>query len=76
MPSATKHSAGVDAHILDELKAGQMSGPYTIEQAHVLFRGHFRTAPLGFIERPPGCRKWRMIRNLSARDHLGVSTND
>lgn len=76
MPHVSEHSAGVDALILDELKAERISGPYTFDEAHVLFRGHFRTVLLGFIERPPGCGKWRMIRNLSARDHLGVSTND
>jgi hypothetical protein len=53
-----------------------MSGPYTIDEAHVLFCGHFHTAPIGFIERPPGCEKWRIIQNLSACNHLGVSTND
>lgn len=76
MPSATEHSDMVDTHFLDELKAGRMSGPYTIEQAHTLFHGHFHTAPIGYIERPPGCGKWRMIQNLSACDHLGISTND
>jgi hypothetical protein len=76
MPSAIEQSERVDAHFLDEIAAGRMSGPYTVDQAHLLFHGHFRTAPIGFIERPPGCGKWRMIRNLSAHDHLGVSTND
>jgi hypothetical protein len=41
MPSATKHSAGVDAHILDKLKAERMSGPHTIDEVHILFCGHF-----------------------------------
>jgi hypothetical protein len=76
MPSANEQSERVDAHFLEELAAARMSGPYTVDEAHLLFHGHFRTAPIGFIERPPGCGKWRMVQNLSARDHLGVSTND
>jgi hypothetical protein len=75
MPSADEHVDMVDEHFSQEFAAGRMSGPYIIQEAHILFHGHFQTAPMGFIEKPPGCRKWRMIRNLSACDSHRFSTN-
>lgn len=75
MPSALKHPELVEEHFTEEIKSGRMSGPYTIDQAHIFFKGHFRCAPIGFIEKEPGSKKWRMIRNLSACDDYGFSTN-
>ena len=61
MPSANEQSERVDTHFTEEIAAGRMVGPYTIQQAHELFRGHFRTAPIGFILRPPG--SGRAVKN-------------
>ena len=52
-----------------------MSGPFTVDEAHQIFGGHFRTAPLGLREKEPGSGKWRMIQNNSALDPSGSSTN-
>jgi len=45
-------SAELDPLYMDEFLAskvamGQIDGPFTVTQAHVVFGGHFRTAPLG-----------------------------
>ena len=53
-----------------------MSGPFLVEEAHVIFNGHFRTSPVGLVEKVLGDGNWRMIRHLSKTDHLGFSTND
>ena len=39
----------MDNFIQEELNASQFDGPYTIEEAHKIFGGHFCTAPLGFV---------------------------
>jgi hypothetical protein len=65
----------IDNYLAGEVAAGRMSGPYSIEEAHAFFGGHFRTAPLGLVEKEPGLGKWRMIQNNSAVDAGGDSTN-
>jgi hypothetical protein len=45
-------------------------------KATILFHGHFCTTPIGYIEKPPGCGKWHMIHNLSAKDPHGIATNN
>nr|GAT50782.1 reverse transcriptase [Mycena chlorophos] len=65
----------IDDYISSEVRAGRMSGPYTREEAFALFGGHFRTSPLGLVEKEPGGGKWRMIQNHSAPDDNGASTN-
>lgn len=75
MPSANDHPEVVDEYLAEECAAGRISGPYSREEASTLFHGHFRTAPMGVIEKEPGDGKWRIIRNLSAKDSRGVSTN-
>ena len=60
--------------ITAEVMAGHMDGTFTIEQAHIIYGGHFRTCPLGLVEKP-GSSALRMIRHFSKEDHLGVSTN-
>jgi hypothetical protein len=75
MPSALEHPLVIEAFLDEERAAGRVSGPYTIEEAFVFFGGHFRTAPMGLVEKEPGSSKWRMIRNLSAEDCFGTSTN-
>jgi hypothetical protein len=75
MPTALQHPEVVESFIEEERSLGRVSGPYTITEAFVFFGGHFRTAPIGFVEKEPLSAKWRMIRNLSAVDCFGASTN-
>ena len=51
-----------------------MDGPYTIEQAHVIYGGHFCTCPLGLVEKL-GSSALRMIHHFSKEDQFGDSTN-
>jgi len=41
----------MDNFIKDELESGHLDGPFSVEEAHIFFAGHFCTAPLGFIEK-------------------------
>ena len=66
----------IENKLLNETSSGRMSGPFSVEEAHVIFNGHFRTSPVGLVEKVPGDGNWRMIRHLSKTDHLGFSTND
>jgi len=65
----------VDNEIATELSARQMSGPFSISEATTIFNGHFRTSPLGLVEKEPGSGKWRTIHHLSKEDAAGDSTN-
>jgi hypothetical protein len=76
MNSALQHPQIVDEHIAEEVEAGRMSGPFTLNETHFIFDGHFRTSPLGLTEKEPGDGKYRLIRNLSKKDANGVSVND
>jgi len=64
----------MDNFLAAEVTTGCMDGPFTVAQAHAIFGGHFRTAPLGLVEKP-GSTSLRLIRHLSKLDHLGGSTN-
>ncbi|TFY75489.1 hypothetical protein EWM64_g8522, partial [Hericium alpestre] len=75
MPNALEHPEFIEEHIAEELATGHLSGPFSLSEAFLFFGGHFRTAPLGVVEKEPGSEKWHMIRNLSAEDTYGNSTN-
>ncbi|TFY77144.1 hypothetical protein EWM64_g6870 [Hericium alpestre] len=75
MPNALEHPSFIEDHIKEELDARRFSGPFSLTDAFLFFGGHFRTAPLGVVEKEPGSGKWRMIRNLSTTDAYGESTN-
>ena len=75
LPSATLLPNVISNEITAELSAGRISGPFTVEEVHTIFDGHFRTSPLGLVEKVPGDGKWRMIRHLSKTDTEGESTN-
>ena len=64
----------MDRFIQEELDAGHFDGPFLIEQAHLTFRGHFRTMLLGFMEKP-GSTALRLIHHHSKEDGNGHSTN-
>ena len=53
-----------------------MSRPYSIKEAHIIFDGHFRTSPVGLVEKYLGDGNWRMICHLSKLDKYGCSMND
>ena len=59
----------------EETTACHMSGPFTTEEARVIFDRHFRASPVGLVEKVPGDGKWRMIRHLSKTDCEGFSMN-
>jgi len=74
LPSANIQPEYISNLIAEEVAAGRMDGPYTIEQAHAIYHGHFRTCPLGLVEKP-GSTALRMIRHFSKEDKFGDLTN-
>jgi len=52
LTSANIHPEYITNLITAEVAAGHMDGPFTIEQAHIIYGGHFRTCPLGLVEKP------------------------
>ena len=66
----------INKELLDEVATSHMSGPFSTHDAHQIFKGHFRTSPVGLVEKVEGDRNWRMIRHLLKMDDLGFSTND
>jgi len=74
LPSANIQPEYISNLIAEEVAAGRMDGPYTIEQAHAIYQGHFRTCPLGLGEKP-GSTALCMIRHFSKEDKFGDSTN-
>ena len=60
--------------IAGEVLAGRMDRPFSVEEAHLIYGGHFRTCPLGLVEKP-GSVDLHMIRHFSKEDHFGHSTN-
>ena len=75
LPSATILTDIIVNEICPELSTGHLSGPFTLDEVHIIFDGHFRTSPLRLVEKHPGDGKWRMIRHLSKTDQEGDSTN-
>ena len=76
LASATLLPDIIENELLNETSSGRMSRPFSVEEAHVIFNGHFRTSPVGLVEKVPGDGNWRIIRHLSKTDHLGFSPND
>ncbi len=72
MPSALENPEIIEKYLADEIAAGRMGEGLTVEEAHVFFGGHFRTAPMGVVFDQA---KPRVIHNLSACDPEGSSTN-
>ena len=61
MRSADIDPTYMDNFIQKELYANHFDGPFTVQEAHYIFDGHFCTAPLSFIEKPG---------STALRDHL------
>jgi len=57
-----------------EITSSCMDGPYSIDMAHQIFKGHFWTAPLGLVEKPSS-GALHLIRHHSKEDQLGLPTN-
>jgi hypothetical protein len=76
MKLALQHPQFVNAHIPEEIEAGHMSGPFTLNKTHFIFKGHFHTTPMGVIEKEPRDGKFRLIRSWPKKDADGVSGND
>jgi len=75
LPSALSLPHIVDDEIAAEVSAKRMSSPFSISEATTIFNGHFRTSPLGLVDKEPGSGKWRTIRHFSKEDAAGNSTN-
>src|SRR5882724_8037142 len=74
LTSANIHPEYITNLITAEVAAGRMDSPFTIEQAHIIYGGHFRTCPLGLVEKLGLSALW-MIHHFSKEDDYGVSTN-
>jgi len=74
LPSANINPVYITNLIAEEVSAGRMDGPFSIEEVHIIYGGHFRTCPLGLVEKP-GSVDLRMIRHFSKEDQFGHSTN-
>jgi len=76
LASALIHPEIIEQELLDEVSANRMSGPFSLNQASIIFGGPFRSSPVGLVEKVPGDGNWRMIRHLSKQDCDSFSTND
>src|SRR5882724_10619328 len=74
LSSADIDPAYMDSFLVEEVSSGHMDSPFSMDTAHHIFRGHFCTAPLGFVEKP-GSMALCLIWHHSKKDHLGISTN-
>jgi len=74
LPSAKIQPDYITNLINEEVAAGRMDGPFSIRQAHTIYGGHFRTCPLGLVEKP-GSTDLRMICHFSKEDQFGHSMN-
>ena len=75
LPSANLNPMYIDCELKTEVNTSCMYGPFSIEDAHLIFRGHLRTSPLGLVENPGKPGAFRLIRHLSKCDHNGETTN-
>ena len=60
LPSAEINPNYIMNLIAEEVAVGRMDGPYSVEEAHVIYGGHFHMCPLGLVEKP-GSADLRMI---------------
>ena len=66
----------VFSSLAEETASGCMDGPFSIVEAHTIFKGHFCTSPLGVIEKPGSLtHPFHLICHLSKCDSNGCSTN-
>ena len=65
----------VSDYIAEEVVLGHMAGPFTWEETHLVCRGHFRTVPVGLVEKDLARATFRMIQHFLKEDEFGVSVN-
>jgi len=78
LASASPHDHIIQEYIVDELKLGRLSGPFTQKELEAKI-GPFRSSPIQVVVKPGeagGPDKYRCCRNLSYRGNLGFSVND
>jgi len=75
LKSADIDPSYMDNFIQEELTAGHFDGPFSVEEAHEIFGGHFCMAPLGFVEKP-GLSLLRLFHHHSKENKFGHSTNE
>jgi len=64
----------MDSFLVEEVASGHMDSLFAIESAQHIFKGHFHTVPLSFVEKL-GSTALHLIHHHSKEDHLGMSTN-
>jgi len=74
LKSANINPTYMDTFIQEELDAGHFNSLFTIQEAHLIFGGHFCTAPLSFVEKPSSI-VLRLICHHSKEDGFSQSTN-
>ena len=77
-PSCTQYADTVHQYLIDEVKAGRMSGPFSRQHVEFLLRGAFFLSPLlvSVQTQQPGVPdKLRVCRHLSKGDRANTSVN-
>ena len=49
--STRLHPDIVSDYIAKEVMLGRMAGPFTLEETHLVEKGHFHTVPVGLVEK-------------------------
>ena len=65
----------VAGYIDEEVVLGNMSGPFTLEETHQIFKGHLYKVPVGLVKKDPTKGTFQMIQHFLKEDELGVSVN-
>ena len=73
--SAMLRPAVVTDYISEEVVLGHMSGPFTKDETHTIFGGHFRMVPIGLVEKDLVKGTYCLIQHFSKQDEFGVSVN-
>ena len=58
LASATLLPDIIENELLNKTSSGCMSGPFSVEEAHVIYNGHFHTSPVGLVKKVPGDGNW------------------
>lgn len=73
--SAEEHPEIIRDYCNEEVKLGRMSGPFSKEETHRIFGGHFASSPLGLVEKSGEPGKFRIVRDLSFENEDGFAVN-